>query len=505
MTGGEQIRCLLVEDDEDDFLLLDDLFTDSRLLRWDLTWVKTFDEARSKLAEDSFDVGLIDYRVGAETGLQFIRGEVQRGCRVPLVLLTGLANHEVDVEASEAGAADFLDKGSVTAELLERTIRFAITQAKNRSDLAERSALLRATLEHTGAGIATFDAEMRLVTFNRQLVDLLELRGPEGEDIDEEAISETTKRQVGEALSRQVDLDRLKAESSQELTTSGDRIIEVRHNVAPDGLHVLVCLDITERKRAETELIRSKEASDSANRAKSEFLANISHELRTPLNAIIGFSEVIKNELQGPLGDESYRTFAQDIHKSGVHLLGIINAILDLSKIEAGKAEVVESSIALQELVDFGVKQMAEPAEEKGLQLESSVDPDLALLLADERMLRQAVLNLLSNAIKFTPSGGKVTISASRSADGEIELCVQDTGIGIAEKDLEVCMQPFGQADGALDRQYEGTGLGLPLVRWYAELHGGSFVLDSELGVGTAARFRLPAARTVEPVRAAAG
>ncbi len=505
MSSGNQVRCLLVEDDEDDFLLLDDLFTDSRLLRWDLTWVKTFDEARSKLADESFDVGLIDYRVGAETGLQFIRGEVQGGCRVPLILLTGLANHEVDVEASEAGAADFLDKGSVTAELLERTIRFAISQAKDRSDLSERSALLSATLEHTGAGIATLDAETRLVNFNRQLVDLLEIRGLEDHDVDGEAVSETTKRQVGEALSQKVDFDRLRVHGSQELTTAGERTIEVRYNVAPDGLHVLVCLDITERKRAETELIRSKEASDSANRAKSEFLANISHELRTPLNAIIGFSEVIKNELQGPLGDESYRTFAQDIHNSGVHLLSVINAILDLSKIEAGKAEVVESSISLQELVEFGVRQMAEIAEEKGLQLETSVQPHLTLVLADERMLRQAVLNLLSNAIKFTPSGGKVTISAAQCDDGQIELCVQDSGIGIAAEDLEVCMAPFGQADSSLDRQYEGTGLGLPLVRWYAELHGGSFVLESEPGVGTTARFRLPPEKLVEPARAAAG
>ena len=174
MSEAARIRCLLVEDDEDDYLLLDDLLSDSKLFSLDLTWVRSFDEARTHLAGQTYDVGLVDYRIGIETGLAFIRAAVAEGCQVPLILLTGLANREIDIEASEAGAADFLEKGSLSPEILERAIRYAMVQARNRADLAARTALLTATLEHTGAGIAAFDEEMHLVASNSRLRDLLQ-------------------------------------------------------------------------------------------------------------------------------------------------------------------------------------------------------------------------------------------------------------------------------------------------------------------------------------------
>lgn len=505
MSEAARIRCLLVEDDEDDYLLLDDLLSDSKLFSLDLTWVRSFDDACTRLDTESYDVGLIDYRIGAETGLAFIRRSVQDGCQVPLILLTGLANREIDIEASEAGAADFLEKGSLSPEVLERTIRYAIVQARNRADLAERTALLTATLEHTNAGIAAFDRDMRLVACNSRLRELLQLEMPDGARGDDGAVSSAVDRSVGEALLQLVDIGALTVEGAHEVTTSDERVLEIRHNAAPQGMHVLVCLDITERKAAEAELVRSKEEADSANRSKSAFLANVSHELRTPLNAIIGFSEIMLQELHGPLGDDKYRVYIDDVFHSGEHLLGIINNILDLSKIEAGMTELHEAAVDLELLVSFCLRQTAPQADEKGVHVQSRIAPHLHAALGDERALRQALINLLSNAVKFTPADGNVTLTIDTVEDGQLEFCVRDTGIGIAADDIEKCLSPFGQADSALSRQYEGTGLGLPLVRWYAQLHGGSFDLESEPGVGTTARILLPAARIVAPTEVVAG
>ena len=495
MSEAARIRCLLVEDDEDDYLLLNDLLSDSKLFSLDLTWVRSFDEARSQLDAEMYDIGLVDYRIGAETGLAFIRAAVAGGCQVPLILLTGLANREIDIEASEAGAADFLEKGRLSAEILERTIRYAIVQARNRADLAERTALLTATLEHTGAGIAAFDRGMQLVACNSRLRDLLQLERSEAGDGDRGAVSAADDQSVGDALLHVVDIDLLQSEGAQEITTPQARILEVRHNAAPQGMHVLICLDITERKAAEAELVRSKEAADSANRAKSAFLANVSHELRTPLNAIIGFSEIMMQELHGPLGDEKYRVYIDDVYHSGEHLLGIINNILDLSKIEAGITEIHEVAVDLGLLVSFCLRQTAPQADEKGVRVESRIAPDLRAVLGDERALRQALINLLSNAVKFTPANGMVALKIGRTDDRRLGFTVRDTGIGIAAADIEKCLTPFGQADSELSRHYEGTGLGLPLVKWYAELHGGSFELESEPGIGTTARILLPETR----------
>ncbi|MDE1968711.1 MAG: hybrid sensor histidine kinase/response regulator [Alphaproteobacteria bacterium] len=252
-----------------------------------------------------------------------------------------------------------------------------------------------------------------------------------------------------------------------------------------------------ERNRVEAQLVETKNAAEAASRAKTEFLANMSHELRTPLNAIIGFSEILKQEPLGPLGHPSYRDYVRDVYESGVHLLHIINDILDLSKIEVGKLTLSETPVDLREAIESCMRIVRERADNGGIALVAELAPDLPTFNADERMVKQVLLNLLSNAIKFTPPGGSVRIIARvDDADGLI-VQVVDTGIGIAAADIERALQPFEQIDSSLHRKYQGTGLGLPLARSMSELHGGRFAIESTVGQGTTVTVHFPPERSL--------
>jgi len=256
------------------------------------------------------------------------------------------------------------------------------------------------------------------------------------------------------------------------------------------------------RESIEAELVEAKEAAETANRAKSAFLANMSHELRTPLNAILGFSEIIKSSHFGPDSDR-YPVYAGDIFSSGKHLLSLINDILNLSKLEAGQMALDETEIDVHAMIDVSVKFIETQARRAGLQLAVSVPSDLPWLWGDERRLQQVLINLLSNAVKFTPRGGQIRVSADKSDSG-LAIAVSDTGIGIAPENIPRAMAPFGQVDSALTRKHEGTGLGLPLAKQLIELHGGSFALESAVGIGTTVTLTLPPERAIAPPEQAA-
>jgi signal transduction histidine kinase len=250
-------------------------------------------------------------------------------------------------------------------------------------------------------------------------------------------------------------------------------------------------------KQQYTELEKAKDAAESANRAKSHFLANISHELRTPLNAIIGFSSILMNQLFGPIGDQKYLEYVKDINESGSHLLDIINDILDLSKAEAGKLTLNYEEVHVGKVVNKSLTIIAERAAKGGITITTDIPKMLPPLVADRLRLIQIILNIVSNAVKFTESGGKVHVAVqTRSIDGEVThfiITVQDTGIGMGMDDVEKAFQRFGQVDSGLNRKYEGTGLGLPLTKKLMELHHGSIVIDSELGKGTLVTLTFPA------------
>jgi signal transduction histidine kinase len=238
----------------------------------------------------------------------------------------------------------------------------------------------------------------------------------------------------------------------------------------------------------------AKEAAEAADRTKSEFLATMNHELRTPLNAVLGFSELMVSEIFGPLGDHRYRDYAQDIHSSGSHLLSIVNEVLDLSKLAAGKLELVEGWINVREIVHSACRLIRPRIDRAELSLTVKMPPDDLLAYADKRLLKQMLLNLLSNACKFTPPGGGIECVVSTD-DAGMTFAVVDTGVGIAAEHLDRVVRPFVQVDSSISRRHEGTGLGLALVAAMAELHGGRLRLDSKVGTGTTAVVVLPPSR----------
>jgi hypothetical protein len=251
--------------------------------------------------------------------------------------------------------------------------------------------------------------------------------------------------------------------------------------------------DVTELKRYEQTLQQKNVELEDASRMKSEFLANMSHELRTPLNAIIGFSEVLLERLFGDV-NEKQADYLQDIHSSGRHLLNLINDILDLSKIEAGRMELEPSTFDLPSAIANAMALIRERAQRHGIALEMDVDAELGDVVADERKLKQILLNLLSNAVKFTPDGGRIDVRA-RQDESFVRIAVADTGVGIAQEDQEAVFEEFRQVGSNYTSKQEGTGLGLALTRRFVELHGGTIGVESEPGQGSTFTFTLPRTR----------
>jgi len=254
---------------------------------------------------------------------------------------------------------------------------------------------------------------------------------------------------------------------------------------------ISVTRDISRRKAFEDELLAAREKAESANYTKSRFLANMSHELRTPLNAIIGFSDIMVREMFGPIGNQRYSEYAKLVHESGSLLLDLINDLLDMSKIEAGKYELHLEDFQVSEPIDAALQMLSSRAGEKSLLLSSEIQPEKLSLRADQRVVKQVLLNLLSNAVKFSNTGGRIDVRAVQT-DGSVILSVEDNGIGIPPEFLSRIAQPFEQASNDPARTHGGSGLGLALVKSLVALHGGEFGVESTLGKGTRVIVKLP-------------
>ena len=270
---------------------------------------------------------------------------------------------------------------------------------------------------------------------------------------------------------------------------------QVREQRLSDGGLLLVILDVTKEKAREAALTEAKSLAEEANRAKTDFLSTMSHELRTPLNAIIGFSDLMVSGVFGPIGSPKYVEYAEDVHRSGHLLLDMINEILDLSKIEAGRYELYPEDVSVARLVEDCVSVLSVIAQQREVELTFTA-ADLLTVRADERAFKQIMLNLLSNAVKFTPAGGRVRLEAAAAPDGMIAIIVSDTGIGIAADDLDHIFEPFRRGEASISRAHEGTGLGLTITKHLVQLNHGRLALESQVGLGTTVTVWLPAAQT---------
>ncbi len=361
-------------------------------------------------------------------------------------------------------------------------------------------------LDNASEGIALWDAEDRLVLFNenyRQRVEALApgilKTGLRFEDFIRGGAARgvyTVPQEKRESFVRRR-LERHRNPPSSSVHEVGDgQWVQVNEYPTREGGVILVRRVITDQMAREQELTAAKEQAELANRAKTEFLANMSHELRTPLNAVLGFSEMISRESFGPL-DSRYVDYAQDIHASGLHLLDLIGDILDLSRIEAGHIDLSDEDIDSARLVDSCLRLVEDRARKAGVALAKTVPALAPHFRADERKMKQVLINLLSNAVKFTGRGGRVTVATLLDEAGNLTLAVEDTGIGMKVEEIERALEPFVRLESSLTRRYEGTGLGLALVKALAELHQGWIRIASEPGEGTRVTVTIPRSRVL--------
>ncbi|HEY1386689.1 MAG TPA: ATP-binding protein [Dongiaceae bacterium] len=383
---------------------------------------------------------------------------------------------------------------------IRRVTREQVKVIEARNDALRQSAqMLGATIQSIEDGIAVFDRERRLQHWNRAYMQMWQF--PESflrsgvrmeEMLDELNKSGRAHRLETDDLGKLANDPKAFEPSGRWLYRRGDgRLLSVRRLPIGDEGYMAICSDLTAQKQHEDELVKAWEQAVIANRSKSEFLANVSHELRTPLNAIIGFSEVVERELFGPLGNERYVSYVRDIRNSGEHLLSLINDILDLSKIEAGRFQLRMEEVDCNEIAHSVARLIRPRTVEHGLTMKIDLPDRPVVLNADKRAVKQVLINLLSNAVKFTPENGTVTLASRPWQDG-VEFAVSDTGIGIDQKDMDVALAPFGQIDSQFTRKYEGTGLGLPIVKGIVELHGGTLDIKSEPNQGTSVIVRFP-------------
>lgn len=387
--------------------------------------------------------------------------------------------------------------------LVSHWIATVLVQRRDREALAESEDRFRKVIDEVADAIMLHDMDGRFVDVNEQAVRALgysrdELLSKHVWDIE----TGVTRDQVVNAWRAASPGEQLTFDGRHRRKDGSEFPVDVRGRLILVGeipMIVVSARDITEIKNVETALIEARRTAEEASRAKSNFVANISHELRTPLNAIIGFTDVMQEGVFGKVEHPRYQEYISDVNRSGRHLLDVISDVLDLSKIEAGKETLEETILDPLDLVTECKNLIPARAREKGVDLYVSCEPAGIQIRADAVKLRQILLNLISNAVKFSPSGTPVTVSITVDENGGVSFVVMDQGPGIALENIELAFEAFRQLEPNRKSVEEGTGLGLPIARSLAELHGGSLRLESEVGRGTRAILTLPPERFVQP------
>lgn len=520
---------VLVVDDEPQILtaitdLLEDEFT---------VWTANDGPAALEvLARQEVSVILSDQRMPGMSGAEFL-GRARGMSDATRVLVTGYSDLDALVSAVNLGQIHaYLSKPWNPLEL-KVVVRTAADRWRLGRTLEQERNLLHALMTNVPDAIFFKDADLNFTRVNQPQAAML--GGREPGDLVGMRLSELVPAAEAESLERteraildcgQPLLDQIESVSD---ATGGRQWfsiskVPIRQGVETVGL-IGIARDVTKRKEAEDYLRRAhdelqraveertaslreevarrakaeeiaqqaRETAEAASRAKTIFLANMSHELRTPLNAIIGFSELATSVME-PLDLERYGSFLDNISESAHHLLRVISDILDVSRVEVGKVVLRETEVDALDVVRSVIRLIEPAVAAKGQQLSFQTAPDLPLLWADERLLKQILLNLVSNAAKFTPEGGQIKVSAAGAGAG-LFVAVEDNGVGIAADDIAMVLQPFGQAENAISPKHEGTGLGLPLAKGFMELHGGTLSLDSAVGRGTRVTVTFPPER----------
>ncbi len=384
----------------------------------------------------------------------------------------------------------------------------ALLVFKRSAEIRERRALNEAIADNSFTGIIVTDHNGRIRFANRAAADML---SASKEKLLDREVTKVIVSVDGVSLDEPTDGD---AKIYTSLKTGNDIVLPVEIAVSDVGIEpesapferrteprryrIYAITDISEFKQTEEVLSRAAERAIQANRTKNEFIANMSHELRTPLNAILGFSEAIKAEIFGPVGSDKYKSYADDIYTSGSHLLAIINDLLEVSRLAAGKTEINATTVDFRGIIDECMRIATGYPGASRLDISSDIDVGIDTLWTDERIVKQIILNLLSNAIKFTPAEGRVSLAAHLTKSGGTEIVVEDTGIGIPPDQVERVMEPFHQVEGSMQRSYHGSGLGLHLVKSQVALLGGELHIKSTIRVGTRITITFPPENTVK-------
>lgn len=496
--------------------------------------VHTFADATLALAwMENRDVDLVitDYKMPLLNGAEFTHHCLTKlpGFDAPIIVVTAYEDKDFRYHALEAGATDFLlspidhrefrtrVRNLLSMRRQKQIIKGRAVSLKQALDSAQREHAerirvseekLRLVIDSTPNFIYTTDADGQVTLANKALADAFGVSvkavvgKPLGTHASDPAFAEKSLAEDNHAL----ELQKALPVAEQSITTSAGEHIHLQMVKMPIMVSadarwevLTVATDITKRKRAELELLRAKDTAEMSNRSKTEFLANMSHELRTPLNAMIGFADLMVGQVFGPLGAPRYHEYAKDIKDSAEYLLQIINDILEVSEIEAGKLRLHERTIDVGKAIDEAIRLVQHRARESSVAIQINVQPDLPGLKADESKLKQVLVNLLTNGVKYTPASGHIDVTADTADDGGIRVAIVDTGIGMTDEEVTIALTRFGRIESSMVRKHAGTGLGLPLSADLIKAHGGVLEIKSAVGEGTAIHIRFPSERSVRP------
>jgi len=499
---GQKPRLLIVDDDVDAAEALEEVMTRNG---YTVSTAHNVNMALDGARDFHPDIALVDIRLGRESGIDLIGQFRLQHPKLPCILMTAYADLEMAIEAVRHGAHEFLRK-PLKMELLEaalerclRLVRLEWEKEQAESNLTIKEGWLQTALDNMAGGIFMFDEDLKIqvaspsfhefyefpvdmVAQGASAVDLMKLRLERG---DYGAGDKDT------LLAERIAAYRNHRPTVLYDTTPDGRFLELFLSPMPNGGVVGVFNDITERKKHEQQMLQAMGEIVKATQAKSDFLASMSHELRTPLNAILGFSDMICNQYLGPVGNNRYAEYAKFIGSSGQHLLNMVNDILDIERIEAGKYDIKKEQVEVCTVADECFSLLYPRAKQGAVTLVASGIENLSPVHADRRALLQILTNLLTNAVKFTPAGGQVMLKAYVSGTHH-KFEVSDTGIGIQEDKISTLTDPFTRHDPDPHKSQDGVGLGLAICSSLVELHNGELTIDSEVGAGTTVTVTLP-------------